>query len=268
MEESRTEPFENHSALEIAEQLTMLDHLVFKVIPYEEFFGQGWMKNDKNERTPYIMKTTKHFNVISNRIASEILQWDDVNIRSAVIEKWVAVVDICRCLHNYNAVLEITSSLNRSSIFRLKRTWLKVSKQDLTPEAPVRRSSLRRPAAPKRLCYSPVITENSKKKKPKSPIEKNAEKKQVKDEDDTENSVVEPTSNGYGGLSEYELKRLENIKQNQAFLSSINLLQATEDLKRSTRRKCSQKGAEHLKIQPLTLMVLKVEVRQLLDFVL
>ncbi|KAG7222419.1 hypothetical protein INR49_016279 [Caranx melampygus] len=132
MEDCKTEPFESHSALEIAEQLTLLDHLVFKVIPYEEFFGQGWMKNDKNERTPYIMKTTKHFNDISNRIATEILQWDDVNMRVAVIEKWVAVADICRCLHNYNAVLEITSSLNRSSIFRLKKTWLKVSKQTKT----------------------------------------------------------------------------------------------------------------------------------------
>uniref|UniRef100_A0A8C5NHW9 Ras-specific guanine nucleotide-releasing factor 1-like n=1 Tax=Gouania willdenowi TaxID=441366 RepID=A0A8C5NHW9_GOUWI len=130
--ECKTEPFESHSALEIAEQLTMLDHLVFKVIPYEEFFGQGWMKNEKNERTPYIMKTTKHFNDISNRIATEILHWDDVNNRVAVIEKWVAVADICRCLHNYNAVLEITSSLNRSSIFRLKKTWLKVSKQTKT----------------------------------------------------------------------------------------------------------------------------------------
>lgn len=66
---------------------------------------------------------------ISNRIATEILHLDDVNLRVAVIEKWVAVADICRCLHNYNAVLEITSSLNRSSIFRLKKTWLKVSKQ-------------------------------------------------------------------------------------------------------------------------------------------
>lgn len=52
-----------------------------------------------------------------------------MNTRVAVIEKWVAVADICRCLHNYNAVLEITSSLNRSAIFRLKKTWLKVSKQ-------------------------------------------------------------------------------------------------------------------------------------------
>uniref|UniRef100_A0A8C5DL58 Ras-specific guanine nucleotide-releasing factor 1 n=1 Tax=Gouania willdenowi TaxID=441366 RepID=A0A8C5DL58_GOUWI len=58
----KADAFENHSALEIAEQLTLLDHLVFKVIPYEEFFGQGWMKNDKNEKTPYIMRTTKHFN--------------------------------------------------------------------------------------------------------------------------------------------------------------------------------------------------------------
>uniref|UniRef100_A0A8C9WDX7 Ras protein specific guanine nucleotide releasing factor 1 n=1 Tax=Scleropages formosus TaxID=113540 RepID=A0A8C9WDX7_SCLFO len=125
----KAEPFECHSALEIAEQLTLLDHLVFKVIPYEEFFGQGWMKNDKNERTPYIMKTTKHFNDISNLIATEILRSEEVNTRVAVVEKWVAVADICRCLHNYNAVLEITSSLNRSSIFRLKKTWLKVSKQ-------------------------------------------------------------------------------------------------------------------------------------------
>ncbi|KAI5098345.1 ras-specific guanine nucleotide-releasing factor 1 isoform X1 [Silurus meridionalis] len=131
-EDGKAEPFENHSALEIAEQLTLLDHLVFKVIPYEEFFGQGWMKNDKNEKTPYIMTTTKHFNDVSNLIASEILHCEDVNTRVAVMEKWVAVADICRCLHNYNAVLEITSSLNRSAIFRLKKTWLKVSKQTKT----------------------------------------------------------------------------------------------------------------------------------------
>uniref|UniRef100_A0A8C8TWX8 RAS protein-specific guanine nucleotide-releasing factor 1 n=1 Tax=Peromyscus maniculatus bairdii TaxID=230844 RepID=A0A8C8TWX8_PERMB len=125
----KAEPFENHSALEIAEQLTLLDHLVFKKIPYEEFFGQGWMKVEKNERTPYIMKTTKHFNEISNLIASEIIRNEDINARVSAIEKWVAVADICRCLHNYNAVLEITSSMNRSAIFRLKKTWLKVSKQ-------------------------------------------------------------------------------------------------------------------------------------------
>lgn len=33
---------------------------------------------------------------------------------------------------------------------------------------------------------------------------------------------------GHGGLSEYELKRLETIRENQAFLSSINLFQVGE----------------------------------------
>uniref|UniRef100_A0A4W3K0B6 Ras protein specific guanine nucleotide releasing factor 1 n=1 Tax=Callorhinchus milii TaxID=7868 RepID=A0A4W3K0B6_CALMI len=123
------ETFENLSALEIAEELTLLDHIVFRCIPYGEFFGQGWMKPEKNERAPYIMKTTKHFNDMSNLIASEILKSEDVNVRTGAIEKWVAVADICKCLHNYNAVLEISSALNRSAIFRLKKTWLKVSKQ-------------------------------------------------------------------------------------------------------------------------------------------
>ncbi|XP_028614784.1 ras-specific guanine nucleotide-releasing factor 1 isoform X3 [Grammomys surdaster] len=125
----KTEPFENHSALEIAEQLTLLDHLIFKSIPYQEFFGQGWMKDEKYEKTPYIMKTTRHFNHVSDFIASEIIRIEDINLRANAIEKWVAVADICRCLQNYNAVLEVTSSINRSAIFRLQKTWLKVSKQ-------------------------------------------------------------------------------------------------------------------------------------------
>ncbi|NXM61514.1 RGRF1 factor, partial [Illadopsis cleaveri] len=106
----KAEPFENHSALEIAEQLTLLDHLVFKKIPYDS----GWA-----------LCLPK----VSNLIASEIIRNEEINARVSAIEKWVAVADICRCLHNYNAVLEITSSLNRSAIFRLKKTWLKVSKQ-------------------------------------------------------------------------------------------------------------------------------------------
>uniref|UniRef100_A0A8C2EB70 Ras-specific guanine nucleotide-releasing factor 1 n=1 Tax=Cyprinus carpio TaxID=7962 RepID=A0A8C2EB70_CYPCA len=126
---------ERKSVYTLTESILTCPHIQYPVLQYFrllEFFGQGWMKNDKNEKTPYIMKTTKHFNDISNLIATEILQCEDVNVRVVVIEKWVAVADICRCLHNYNAVLEITSSLNRSSIFRLKKTWLKVSKQTKT----------------------------------------------------------------------------------------------------------------------------------------
>ncbi|XP_051038920.1 ras-specific guanine nucleotide-releasing factor 2 [Phodopus roborovskii] len=125
----KAECFETLSAMELAEQITLLDHIVFRSIPYEEFLGQGWMKLDKNERTPYIMKTSQHFNEMSNLVASQIMNYADVSSRANAIEKWVAVADICRCLHNYNGVLEITAALNRSAIYRLKKTWAKVSKQ-------------------------------------------------------------------------------------------------------------------------------------------
>ncbi|XP_038621783.1 ras-specific guanine nucleotide-releasing factor 2 isoform X2 [Tachyglossus aculeatus] len=126
---AKAECFETLSAMELAEQITLLDHIVFRSIPYEEFLGQGWMKLDKSERTPYIMKTSKHFNDMSNLVASQIMNYADVSSRANSIEKWVAVADICRCLHDYNGVLEITSALNRSAIYRLKKTWAKVSKQ-------------------------------------------------------------------------------------------------------------------------------------------
>ncbi|KAF7649390.1 hypothetical protein LDENG_00141870 [Lucifuga dentata] len=125
----KAECFESLSAMELAEQITLLDHIVFRSIPYEEFLGQGWMKVDKTERTPYIMKTSQHFNDMSNLVASQIMTHTDVGSRAGSIEKWVAVADICRCLNNYNGVLEITSALNRSAIYRLKKTWAKVSKQ-------------------------------------------------------------------------------------------------------------------------------------------
>ncbi|XP_068167939.1 ras-specific guanine nucleotide-releasing factor 2 isoform X2 [Antennarius striatus] len=125
----KAECFESLSAIELAEQVTLLDHIVFRSIPYEEFLGQGWMKVDKTERTPYIMKTSQHFNNMSNLVASQIMTHTDVGSRASSIEKWVAVADICRCLNNYNGVLEITSALNRSAIYRLKKTWAKVSKQ-------------------------------------------------------------------------------------------------------------------------------------------
>uniref|UniRef100_A0A3P9BNZ0 Ras protein specific guanine nucleotide releasing factor 2 n=1 Tax=Maylandia zebra TaxID=106582 RepID=A0A3P9BNZ0_9CICH len=128
-ESPKSECFESLSALELAEQITLLDHIVFRSIPYEEFLGQGFMKLDKTERTPYIMKTTQHFNDMSNLVASQIMTHTDVASRASSIEKWLAVADICRYLNNYNGVLEIIAALEGSAIYRLKKTWAKVCKQ-------------------------------------------------------------------------------------------------------------------------------------------
>ncbi|XP_060896560.1 WD repeat-containing protein 76 [Labrus mixtus] len=119
---------------------------------------------------------------------------------------------------------------------------------ELTPEEETVRRSSRTVLAPKRLKYSP---ENSPaqtsrdEKRTKTHDVKNSQKNRKdtkKEEGDIENGDVEHTSGGLRELSEYELERLENIRHNQAFLSSINLFQATEELKQLSRPKPSQRG--------------------------
>lgn len=70
---------------------------------------------------------------MSNLVASQIMTHTDVASRASSIEKWLAVADICRCLNNYNGVLEIIAALEGSAIYRLKKTWAKVCKQVDSP---------------------------------------------------------------------------------------------------------------------------------------
>ncbi|XP_054009578.1 ras-specific guanine nucleotide-releasing factor 2-like isoform X2 [Hylaeus anthracinus] len=122
------ESIETLSALEIAEQMTYLDHKIFISISSEELLGQAWMKTDKATRAPHIILMTKRFNEVSQLVVSEIIQRSNLSARVAAIEKWAAVADISRVLHNYNGVLQICAAFTNSSVFRLKKTWEKVSK--------------------------------------------------------------------------------------------------------------------------------------------
>lgn len=123
-----SENIDTLSALEIAEQMTYIDHQIFIRIQSQEFFGRAWMKDDKNMKAPHIILMTKRFNELSQLVASEIMRKNNVAARVIAIEKWAAVADISRCLHNFNGVLQICSAFTNSSVFRLKKTWEKVSK--------------------------------------------------------------------------------------------------------------------------------------------
>ncbi|XP_045616711.1 ras-specific guanine nucleotide-releasing factor 1 isoform X2 [Procambarus clarkii] len=122
------ESIETLSALEVAEQMTYIDHQIFVAIRSEEFLKTAWMKPDKQLRAPDILLITRRFNEMSRLVVSEVIRGATLASRIAVIEKWVAVADICRCLHNYNGVLQVCAAFQNSSVFRLKKTWEKVSK--------------------------------------------------------------------------------------------------------------------------------------------
>ncbi|XP_063232631.1 ras-specific guanine nucleotide-releasing factor 2-like [Bacillus rossius redtenbacheri] len=122
------ENIETLSALEIAEQMTYVDHQIFIAISSEEFLGQAWMKTDKASKAPHIILMTRRFNEMSQLVVSEIVRRSSLTSRIAAIEKWAAVADISRCLHNFNGVLQVCAAFTNSSVFRLKKTWEKVSK--------------------------------------------------------------------------------------------------------------------------------------------
>ncbi|XP_042899725.1 ras-specific guanine nucleotide-releasing factor 2-like isoform X2 [Parasteatoda tepidariorum] len=122
------ENIESLSALEIAEGMTYLDHKIFISIRSEEFLGQAWMKDSKTTKAPNILLMTRRFNDVSRLVVSEIMRAAMMSSRVTIIEKWAAVADICRCLHNFNGVLQICAAFMNSSVFRLKKTWEKVSK--------------------------------------------------------------------------------------------------------------------------------------------
>ncbi|KAK8761501.1 hypothetical protein V5799_014257, partial [Amblyomma americanum] len=108
--------------------MTYLDHKIFIAIRSEEFLGQAWMKPEKATKAPHILLMTRRFNDVSRLVVSEIMRCPEMSKRVTIIDKWSAVADICRCLHNFNGVLQICAAFMNSSVFRLKKTWEKVSK--------------------------------------------------------------------------------------------------------------------------------------------
>ncbi|PAA81617.1 hypothetical protein BOX15_Mlig001641g2 [Macrostomum lignano] len=123
------ESFETLSALDIAEQITLIDHKLFRALKSAELITQAWMKKNPEDRaSSTVLQISKRFNATSCLVVSEIISCSDIDRRVTCIEKWAAIADICRCLHNYNGVLQICAALVNSSVFRLKKTWERLSK--------------------------------------------------------------------------------------------------------------------------------------------
>ncbi|CAL9701959.1 unnamed protein product [Knipowitschia caucasica] len=108
--------------------------------------------------------------------------------------------------------------------------------KELTPENSMRRST-RHTLAPKRLQYSP---EENPDETPQKKMRKDVHRKKA------QNSIQSATVSQDEGLSAYELERLENIRKNQEFLSSLKIYEISHELKQSVRPKPTQKGLKRL----------------------
>ena len=65
---------------------------------------------------------------MSQLVVTEILSSENNEHRLEKIEKWTTIANICKFLKNFNGVLQIMSAFASTSVFRLKKTWEKLSK--------------------------------------------------------------------------------------------------------------------------------------------
>jgi len=108
---------------EIARQLTLIEYNLYKSIKPWEFFNQSWTKKDKEILSPNILNMIKRFNKVSGWVATEIVKTEKLKDRTLVLGKFLEIADKCRSQNNFNALMEILSGLQSSSVFRLRQTW-------------------------------------------------------------------------------------------------------------------------------------------------
>ncbi|NXJ77189.1 RGL1 protein, partial [Trogon melanurus] len=117
----------------MAEQLTYMDADLFKKVVPHHCLGCIWSRRDKKENkhlVPTIKATIAQFNAVTKCVVSTILKTKELKAqqRAKIIEKWIHVAHECRILKNFSSLRAIISALQSNSIYRLKKTWMCVSK--------------------------------------------------------------------------------------------------------------------------------------------
>eukprot|EP01088_Endostelium_zonatum_P017828 TRINITY_DN546_c0_g1_i1.p1 TRINITY_DN546_c0_g1~~TRINITY_DN546_c0_g1_i1.p1 ORF type:complete len:644 (-),score=159.88 TRINITY_DN546_c0_g1_i1:41-1972(-) len=113
------------SSIEVARQLTIIDHSMFKKIRSEEILSQRWTKKTKEIKCPNVMAIIKRFNTVTDWIALQILKEEKLDERAEMLDWWIEVGIEMIELRNYNGAMMVMGGLNESAISRLKQTWKK-----------------------------------------------------------------------------------------------------------------------------------------------
>jgi hypothetical protein len=113
---------------EIAEQITLIEHELFRAIEPVELLNQNWSKH--MEMSPHILEYIQWFNKMCQWAATEIIKEDNPEMRAVIITKFIKIADRLAELNNFNGLMEILASLEGSSIRRLKMTWAELPAAD------------------------------------------------------------------------------------------------------------------------------------------
>ncbi|KAJ5069732.1 protein son of sevenless [Anaeramoeba ignava] len=113
--------------VEAARQITLIEKSLFQKIRAQELLRLAWTKNGKEKKSPNVLEFIHHSNKISAFIVHQIVKHKSPKMRANVIRFAIELLDELEHLNNFNGMMEILASLNHACIYRLKKTWEKIT---------------------------------------------------------------------------------------------------------------------------------------------
>ena len=112
--------------LEVASQLTLIEHKRFQRISMVELMDANWTLKNRDELAPNLLHMIHHSTFVTLWVQTMILSESDVKERARVVRWLINVAQKCKELANYNSVMAIIGGLQSCAIDRLKKTWEEV----------------------------------------------------------------------------------------------------------------------------------------------
>eukprot|EP01117_Protostelium_nocturnum_P014810 TRINITY_DN5670_c0_g1_i2.p1 TRINITY_DN5670_c0_g1~~TRINITY_DN5670_c0_g1_i2.p1 ORF type:complete len:810 (-),score=306.02 TRINITY_DN5670_c0_g1_i2:86-2515(-) len=106
---------------ELARQMTIFDHKLFKSIKPSEFLKKGWETGEKS------LAFANRMEIVAYWVASEIVQTAGSKNRSVVLTSFLKLSENLLELRNFYSLTAIYLALSLMAIDRLKKTWKGIS---------------------------------------------------------------------------------------------------------------------------------------------
>jgi hypothetical protein len=118
-------------AKEVARQLTLIETERFTNIPCHELVGSRYSERNMKTQAPNLARVIDFFNTFSQWVCSQIVQYEDVDMRTATVMYFIDVMEQLIALGNFNSLMSILGAINNSAINRLQRTLEGLSEESV-----------------------------------------------------------------------------------------------------------------------------------------
>lgn len=109
------------STMEIARQLTLIDHKLFLKIPVHELYDKAWSEPRSSHVADNLRSFIDHFNALSTWVTSSVLDAQTSRDGVAIYIRMVELADYLFKLGDLSGAMAVVSGLHKNVITRLKR---------------------------------------------------------------------------------------------------------------------------------------------------